>query len=431
MNPHLQRALLLLDQSRFELAAAETRQALAAEPNTALAHAVLGLCLARQGRLPEATEEVRQAIQLAPDLSFAHYVHAWILHDRNRPDEAQAAVAEAIRLEPENADLYSLEAQIRLGQRLWPAALEAAERGLRLDPDHVGCTNLRAMALVKLGRKAEASATLASALAKAPEDSVTHANQGWALLHRGDQPKALEHFREALRLDPENEWARQGIVEALKARYFIYAVMLRYFLWMSRFSRQAQWAIVLGGYLGYRLLDGLARAQPALSLWLLPLKVLYIAFALLTWLAQPLFNLLLRLNRFGRLALSREQTVAANWVGLCLLLAVLCLTLSLVLGVHPALLLGALVFGLLALPTAAVFNCERGWPRWAMGAYAAALAATGLAALGFQWAALGALEPDTAKALRQSSVTALSVFLLGVVLSGLVANFLIMQQPKQ
>jgi len=32
------------------------------------------------------------------------------------------------------------------------------------------------------------------------------------------------------------------------------------------------------------------------------LLVAYMAFALLTWLADPLFNLLLRFSRFGRLA---------------------------------------------------------------------------------------------------------------------------------
>ncbi len=50
--------------------------------------------------------------------------------------------------------------------------------------------------------------TLGSALANDPENALTHANQGWALLHRGDHERALEHFREALRIDPELEWAR-------------------------------------------------------------------------------------------------------------------------------------------------------------------------------------------------------------------------------
>ncbi|MDB5311521.1 MAG: tetratricopeptide repeat protein [Gemmataceae bacterium] len=45
---------------------------------------------------------------------------------------------------------------------------------------------------------------------------------GWALLHARQPAEALTHFREALRLDPTNEWARDGLIEALKARYWVY-----------------------------------------------------------------------------------------------------------------------------------------------------------------------------------------------------------------
>jgi len=64
------------------------------------------------------------------------------------------------------------------------------------------------MALVKLGRREAAAATIGAALAKDPQNAHTHANQGWALLHHGDHARRLEHFREALRLDPELDWAR-------------------------------------------------------------------------------------------------------------------------------------------------------------------------------------------------------------------------------
>src|SRR5262249_45363590 len=105
--------------------------------------------------------------------------------------------------------------------------------------------------------------------------------------------------------DPTLEFARYGIVEALKSKNLIYALFLRYFLWMGRLSSQVQWAIVLGGFFGYQLLAGVARRNPNLSPWLVPILVAYAVFALMTWIAAPLFNLLLRLDRYGRYALSR------------------------------------------------------------------------------------------------------------------------------
>ncbi len=212
MNPNLERALLLFQQSRHELAENELRQALASEPDDAYAHALLALCLSEREKFDEATSEARQAIQLAPDFPFAHYAHAHVLYDRNRYPEALAAIQEAIRLDSTDADYFSLLASIHFHERRWSGALQAAEQGLQFDPEHIGCTNLRAMAMVKLGRKAEAGATIDAALAKNPDNAITHANQGWTLLEKGEPKKALEHFRESLRLDPTNEWARHGIV---------------------------------------------------------------------------------------------------------------------------------------------------------------------------------------------------------------------------
>src|SRR5262249_17996730 len=190
------------------------------------------------------------------------------------------------------------------------------EGGLALDPEHVGCTNLRAMALVKLGRNAEAGAALADTLANDPENAFSHANQGWALLHQGQPRQALEHFREALRLEPGLEFARAGILEAIKARNPVYGLMLRYFLWMGRLRRGAHWAVILGLYFVFNcVLGNMADANPAWRPWVMPLQVAYIAFVVLTWIAEPLFNLLLRLDRFGRHALTREEIVATNWVG--------------------------------------------------------------------------------------------------------------------
>ena len=71
--------------------------------------------------------------------------------------------------------------------------------------------------------------------ARDPDDAFSHANQGWTLLEQGNRKKAMEHFRESLRLDPTNGWAQAGLVEAIKAGNPVYAVMLKYFLWIQFF----------------------------------------------------------------------------------------------------------------------------------------------------------------------------------------------------
>ena len=430
MNPNLERGILLYQQSRHELAEAELRQALAADPHDPYAHALLGLCLVERERFDDATAETRRAIHLGPDFPFAHYAHARVLYDRNHHKEALAAIQEAIRLDSTDADFFSLLASIHFDEKRWQDSLNAAEQGLQFDPEHVGCTNLRAMAMVKLGRRAEAGATIDAALAKVPENATTHANQGWTYLEKGEPKKALEHFREALRLDPENDWARHGIVEALKARNIIYAVMLKYFFWMSKLSSGAQWGIILGGYFGNRILGGMANSNPDLAPWVLPVRILYITFVVLTWTAYPMFNLLLRLNRFGRLALTPAQTVETNWVGAAFFLALISLGGCLVMGFGSPWLMSLTVFGLLLLPLSGMFRCHEGWPRNVMLAAVIGLTLIGLVAIAMLWNAYQGGD-SYFKSKAEPAFGLLGLFSVGVLLSTVGANILASQRPRR
>jgi tetratricopeptide (TPR) repeat protein len=183
------------------------------------------------------------------------------------PEDAYRAVQEALRLDPADADSFALLSSIELARNRWLAALEAAEQALALNAEHVGAANLRAMALVRLGRKAEAMESVDYALGRAPDNAFSHANQGWNRLHQNDPLKAQEHFREALRLDPNLDYAREGMLEALKARNPVYRIMLAYFLWLGRQSSRFQWAFIIGIFFGGRVARSLSISQPALN-WL-------------------------------------------------------------------------------------------------------------------------------------------------------------------
>jgi tetratricopeptide (TPR) repeat protein len=419
MDKPFQYALILLEQRRYDLAEEKLRQALATDPANGLAHALLAQCLCERNQLTEATDEAYHAVRTEPNLAAGHAALARALHERNYFHEAKDAIEEALRLEPRNPDNFARLAAIDYSLRDWAAALDAAEQGLKLDPEDIGCNNLRAMALVKLGRKEEAGKTLATTLARDPENAYSHANQGWALLHEGKYQKALEHFREALRLEPGLDYARVGIVEAMKARTGVYALLLRYFLWMGRWSRKVQWLIILGLFFGNQALGAVANSNPALKPWIQPIQIAYVVFAIATWLAVPLFNLLLRLNGFGRYALSRDQTVASNWIGGLLLAAVVCLGVWLVSDEILAL-VGALYFGLLLLPVSGVFVCPRGWPRRVMAGYALVLAL--LVPAHFALLMLDQVE---------QAFLAFQAFIWGCFLSGLAANILAMQIPRR
>lgn len=346
MSLHFEKARILINQGQLPLAERELREGLSQEPDDAMSHALLAIVLMHQKKDKEALNEAETAIGLTPASPFCHYILALVHHGFNRHSKALKAIEGAIALDPDDAEFYGLLSSIYMAQYKWKAALQAAEDGLAIDPEDTDCINLRANALIKLGRNDEASDTINGALEQAPENARAHANQGWNLLHQGKAKAALPSFKEALRLDPNLEWARVGIIEALKATNPLYRVMLAYFLWMMRMQPLMRIGIIVGLVVLSNILSRLGASRPALEPFIIPLLITYGIFVLLTWIAHPVSNLLLRLNRFGRLALSEDEKRTTNWVGSVLGLAIISGIAGAVLGnlllINTAILSGAM-----------------------------------------------------------------------------------------
>lgn len=373
---HRKRAELLLSQRRYDHAEREIRQWLAVDPNDALAYAYLAACLAEGEKWQEATEAGQLGVGLGPDLGFCHYTLARVYADRNMFKEARASIDEALRLEPYDPDHWAVRARIDLSQKEYKSALEAAESGLQHDAEHEACINLRSLALTQLGRREEAGEAIASTLARNPLSASSHANMGWTLLNQGKARPAMEHFREALRLSPDMEWARSGVVEAMKARSLIYRLFLAYFLFMNRLKGRAQWMILIGGYIGFRIVGSVSASNPQLSVYLTPLLVAYLVFALGTVVAVPLFNLFLFVSPFGRMVLRQDQKISAAIFGVSLVAPIVFLSLwASSSGVDAVVYeLASLCTGLLVIPVAIAGLMRQGRSRVIMSAVAAVIA---------------------------------------------------------
>lgn len=319
MSRHFQRGHQLYQQGRWSDAETELRAAIAENPNLLPAYAVLALTLEELERLTEAQAVAREAVRLDPGDAFAHYALGFVLCSAKKHKEATEHADATVRIDPSDVAGHLLKARIALETRDWNEALKWAESGLRLELDHIGCLNLRSMALTQLGRREEAGISLKAALAHRPDEASTHANMGWALLHKNMPKEAMNSFREALRLNPQMDWARQGIIEAIKAHNPIYRLMLMYFLWISRLGSNAMWGIIIGGMVFSQMLARVGDRYPEYALYTNILLGAYIAFALLTWIASPLFNLMLFVHPIGRHALSDEERSGSKWLGLTLI----------------------------------------------------------------------------------------------------------------
>lgn len=412
---HIARARLLMESSRYQEAQEELRRALSIAPDNETAHALSAINLSMTKDHISAVHHGENAVASAPELPFTHYALAIALYNADRKPEAEKVIRGAIRLDPFDADLRALLAQIHLWNKDWDLALKEAEEGLQADAEHVECLNVRAIALRQLNRKEESGAVIEHTLRVAPDNTSALVNLGWNRIEQGKHREALEHFREALRLEPENEAARFGVLEALKSGNPVYRVILRYFLWMSKISDKASWGVIIAAVILQRILKGIAQSSPSLAPFAWTLLGLLLLFIFLTWTATPLFNLALRLHPLGRYALSHDERVASNWTGGTILLALLALGGALLTEIDYlwGLAIGS---GLMIIPIAGTFNAPSGRPRRILTIYTSGLAVLGVIAL--------LLFANDAQG---AGVTA-GAFFLGTFFFGWIANYLIMQR---
>lgn len=346
-DQYIERAHLLYDQERYADAIKAVNQSLSSNPNDIESLALLALCFMQTDQLEQSKKAIESAIAIEPDSAHLLHIKSVILANSRALKEALDYANQAIALDPEEASYFSIKSYILYEQKDYEGALEAADMALSMNAEHIDALNNRSRALLRLKRTEDSWNTIEEALHQDPNNDSTHATYAWSLLEKGDHNKALHHFTEALRLNPNNEYAQYGMTEALKARYVVYRWFLSYTFWMSSLTSKYQWGVIIGFYFGFKGIRNLAASNESLQPFLYPLIGLLALVAMTTWIATPLSNLFLRLNKYGEHLLDDEEKRTANGVGVCLGLTMVSILAFFVFEVEAWLILGAVSFAMM------------------------------------------------------------------------------------
>lgn len=175
---HTLRGLYWRRQGSLGLSLAEYSRATQLEPRNAALRSLLGEAYAANGDLVAALEAYQQAVDLAPEDSTFWRLLAMFCADNEVQvlDVGVAAGLKAVELSPED-----------------PQALDA-----------LGWAYSQAGYLVK------AEDALQRALARSPSFAGAHVHVGVTYLRWGQNEKALEHWRQALALDPDGPAGRSA-----------------------------------------------------------------------------------------------------------------------------------------------------------------------------------------------------------------------------
>lgn len=304
----IERGRLLREHGRHEEAEHVLLDAIRLDPDNPHAYCELALSrLGRKARLQEALEAMDRAISLRPEEAYFHAVRSLVLHDAGRHKEALAQADAAVTLDPDELLAHIARAHALCAAKSWAEAEAAVRRALEIDPDSSIAHNLLSVVLRQQNRREEDADQIRRMLERNPDDADTHANAGWNAIHSGDRAAAQKHFLEALRLEPENETARSGLLEAYRSRMPPYRLYLRYCLFMSRLTTGRQWVIIIGLYVGYRLLRSVAAVIG--PFWAIAAGVIYALLVLWSHLARSVGNALILCDRIARHALRLRERI--------------------------------------------------------------------------------------------------------------------------
>ncbi len=199
-----------------------------------------GVLLRRMSRFDEAEKELRAAAEIAPKDTYLTRTLALVLADTNRVDEAVVMMNEAIKLSPDDNTLLYALANIYERAGRWKEGITVMEGALGKSPDDADALNFIGYTLLehdsdpdraekllrkatevrptdgyikdsygwllyKKGKKKEALPVLTDALRLVPDEPVVAEHVGDCIRDLGDKAKALEYYRNALDLHPEQK----------------------------------------------------------------------------------------------------------------------------------------------------------------------------------------------------------------------------------
>ncbi|HET9839845.1 MAG TPA: tetratricopeptide repeat protein [Candidatus Angelobacter sp.] len=202
-------------RENLEAADSASRKAVELAPKLAEARASRGVALSTLRNYPGAEKEFRAAVRLDPGLYEAHYFYGRACMAQGKYKEAIEPFQSAAAVRPEDyqAPLFLGMAYTGLGHKAKAAAayartIEVAKQQLSVNPGDVRALYLGAVGWARVGRRREALAWAAKALALDSEDSAVLYNVACLYAVLGRTEDALKCLRKVVRSGWRKEWIK-------------------------------------------------------------------------------------------------------------------------------------------------------------------------------------------------------------------------------
>ena len=226
-------------EGRHDEARACYRSAIAANDGFAPAHANLALNAIAREKYPLAISELRRALKLAPYLENAGdllYNLALALY-RTGGYEASLQTLDRLPVKAHDASYYALAAADKRALGRVGEARADLERALKLDPSNASYLYDLAITLIQNGSPDEAIRRLTSGIEKCESCAELHAALGVAYYATGKNSDAEQHYKTAVRLQPNAPDLRAALGDLYSAAGEYEKASVEY-EWASKYDGQ-------------------------------------------------------------------------------------------------------------------------------------------------------------------------------------------------
>jgi tetratricopeptide (TPR) repeat protein len=203
---------------RFEEAIPHYEKGLELNPQYHAIHNNLGLAFAATGHPEEAISQFRTGLEFYPESADLHNNLGRVLATKGQLDEATAQFKKALDINPSLADAQNNLGRVLTARGQFDAATTQFEKAVEIDPNLADAQNNLGIALLSMKRLDQAKPHFEKAVEINPEFVEAHCYLGIVLYYsQGKVQEALAHWREAVRLQPNDMLAMSQMAHVLAA----------------------------------------------------------------------------------------------------------------------------------------------------------------------------------------------------------------------
>lgn len=171
-----------------------------------------GFELLREKDIDYALDVARELQREQPESHEAFYLEALVMQQLNQWDKSTKSIQKAIDLADDNAAYYNLRGNVRMQLEKLDGAEEDFDKAIELSDTSASHRN-KVLLMLMTNRGQEAIPYLIERIKKDPKDSENWILMGDMIKKGGQTDKARTYYEQALKIDPDNDYAKRQLEE--------------------------------------------------------------------------------------------------------------------------------------------------------------------------------------------------------------------------